>query len=147
MYLKAHELYKSGAIGELNLVEAWLDRNTAIGAWEYTIPPDASTTTCDWTQFQGGAPKHPWDPKRFFRWRNYRDYGEGVAGDLFVHLITGLHTVTASEGPKRIYATGGLRYWKDGRDVPDVMLATMDYPETDKNPAFNMVLRVNFKAA
>jgi predicted dehydrogenase len=146
MYLKAHELYKSGAIGKLNMVEAWLDRNTAIGAWQYTIPPDANTTTCDWTQFQGSAPKHAWDPKRFFRWRNYRDYGTGVAGDLFVHLITGLHTVTESIGPNRIYATGGLRYWKDGRDVPDVMLATMDYPETATNPAFNFVLRVNFKS-
>jgi predicted dehydrogenase len=146
MYQKAHELYKSGAIGKLNTVEAWLDRNTAIGAWQYTIPPDANTTTCDWNQFQGNAPKHDWDSKRFFRWRNYRDYGTGVAGDLFVHLITGLHTVTDSIGPNRIYATGGLRYWKDGRDVPDVMLATMDYPETDTNPAFNFVLRVNFKS-
>ncbi len=146
MYLKAHELYKSGAIGKLNMVEAWLDRNTAIGAWEYTIPPDANTTTCDWSQFQGSASKHDWDSKRFFRWRNYRDYGTGVAGDLFVHLITGLHTVTEAIGPNRIYATGGLRYWKDGRDVPDVMLATMDYPETDLHPGFNFVLRVNFKS-
>jgi predicted dehydrogenase len=146
MYQKAHELYKSGAIGKLNLVEAWLDRDTAIGAWQYSIPPDASTTTCDWNQFQGSAPKHDWDSKRFFRWRNYRDYGTGVAGDLFVHLITGLHTVTDSIGPNRIYATGGLRYWKDGRDVPDVMLATMDYPATDINPAFNFQLRVNFKS-
>jgi predicted dehydrogenase len=146
MYQKANELYKSGAIGKLNMVEAWLDRNTAMGAWEYTIPPNANTTTCDWTQFQGNAPKRAWDPKRFFRWRNYRDYGTGVAGDLFVHLITGLHTVTESIGPNRIYATGGLRYWKDGRDVPDVMLATMDYPETDAHPAFNFVLRVNFKS-
>ena len=146
MYQKAHELYKDGAIGKLNMVEAWLDRNTAIGAWQYTIPPDAGTRTCDWTTFQGNAPKHPWDPKRFFRWRNYRDYGTGVAGDLFVHLLTGLHTVTESIGPNRVYATGGLRYWKDGRDVPDVMLATMDYPETPQHPAFNLILRVNFKA-
>jgi predicted dehydrogenase len=146
MYQKARELFRSGAIGTLNMVEAWLDRNTAIGAWQYTIPPDASPTTCDWQQFQGSAPKLPWDPKRFFRWRNYRDYGTGVAGDLFVHLITGLHTVTESVGPTRIYATGGLRYWKDGRDVPDVMLATMDYPKTATLPAFNFVLRVNFKS-
>jgi hypothetical protein len=39
-----------------------------------------------------------------------------------------------------VYATGGLRYWKDGRDVPDVMLALLDYP------AFNLSLRVNFKS-
>jgi predicted dehydrogenase len=144
-YLKARELFQSNAIGKLNSVEAWLDRNTAIGAWEYSIPTDAGAATCDWKQFQGNAPKHPWDPARFFRWRNFRDYGTGVAGDLFVHLLTGLHTVTGSIGPTRIYATGGTRYWKD-RDVPDVMLATLDYPETDAHPAFNLLLRVNFKS-
>jgi predicted dehydrogenase len=146
-YTKARELYQQNAIGQLNSVEAWLDRNTAIGAWEYSIPTDASEQTCDWKQFQGNAAKHPWDPKRFFRWRNYRDYGTGVAGDLFVHLLTGLHTVTNSKGPQRIYATGGLRYWIDGRDVPDVMLATLDYPESDEHPAFNVMLRVNFKSS
>jgi hypothetical protein len=57
-----------------------------------------------------------------------------------VHLLTGLHVATGALGPKRVYATGGLRYWNDGRDVPDVMLATMDYPD------FNLVLRVNFKS-
>ena len=144
-YLKAKELFESKAIGELNFVEAWLDRNSALGAWEYSIPPDASTRTCDWDRFQGNAPKHSWDPSRFFRWRNYRDYGTGVAGDLFVHLLTGLHTVTNSFGPTRIYATGGTRYWTD-RDVPDVMLATLDYPETTAHPAFNLLLHVNFKS-
>jgi predicted dehydrogenase len=146
-YLKARELFQSNIIGELNSVEAWLDRNTAIGAWEYSIPLDADLKTCDWNQFQGNAPKHAWDPKRFFRWRNYRDYGTGVAGDLFVHLLTGLHTVTGSIGPNRVYASGGLRFWKDGRDVPDVMLATLDYPKRDAHPAFNVLLRVNFKSS
>jgi predicted dehydrogenase len=148
VYQKAAELYKQGVIGKLNSVEAWLDRNTAIGAWQYSIPLDANTKTCDWTQFQGNAPKHEWDPKRFFRWRNYRDYGTGVAGDLFVHLLTGLHTVTGSHGPERVYATGGLRFWNDGRDVPDVMLATLDYPAVESvHPAFNVLLRVNFKSS
>lgn len=146
MYQKARELYKQKAIGKLNMVEAWLDRNTAMGAWEYTIPLDATPHTCDWDRFLGSAPKRPFDAARFFRWRNFSDYGTGVAGDLFVHLLTGLHTVTGSEGPTRIYATGGKRYWMD-RDVPDVMLATMDYPETEAHPAFNLILRVNFKSS
>ena len=47
-------------------------------------------------------------------------------------------------GPTRIMSTGGLRYWKDGRDVPDIMLGMFDYPETQKHPAFNLSLRVNF---
>src|SRR5215831_19403117 len=140
VYLHAAELLKQGAIGKVNMVEAWLDRNSAMGAWQYSIPPDASPHTVDWDQFLGYAPKRPFDAVRFFRWRNYRDYGTGVAGDLFVHLITGLHTATGALGPKRVYSTGGLRYWKDGRDVPDVMLAMLDYPD------FNLALRVNFKS-
>lgn len=146
VYQKARELFQAKAIGQLNSVEAWLDRNTAIGAWEYSIPTDANTETCDWNQFQGSAPKHAWDPNRFFRWRNFRDYGTGVAGDLFVHLLTGIHTVTDSLGPDRVYATGGTRYW-GGRDVPDVMLATLDYSKSEAHPAFNVMLRVNFKSS
>ncbi len=145
-YQKAAQLFQQKAIGELNSIEAWLDRNSAIGAWEYSIPLDANTRTCDWDQFQGNAPKHAWDARRFFRWRNYRDYGTGVAGDLFVHLLTGIHTVTSSLGPTRVFATGGTRYWMD-RDVPDVMLATLDYPETEAHPAFNVLLRVDFKSS
>ncbi len=140
VYQKAQQLLAEGAIGKVNLVEAWLDRNTAIGAWQYSIPPDASPETVDWDRYVEPTVKRPFDAKRFFRWRNYRDYGTGVAGDLFVHLLTGLHVATGALGPKRVYATGGLRYWEDGRDVPDVMLAAMDYPD------FNLVLRVNFKS-
>src|SRR5271166_1725846 len=144
VYKKAQELFQSGAIGELNMVEAWWDRNSAIGAWQYSIPPDARPENVDWDRFLGRAPKVPFDPVRLFRWRNYQDYGTGVCGDLFVHLFSGLHFVTGAIGPTRVYATGGLRFWKDGRDVPDVMLGLYDYPKTAQHPAFNLALRVNF---
>lgn len=144
VYEKARELMQSGAIGQPNMVEAWWDRNSAIGAWQYSIPPDASPDNIDWDRFLGRAPKVPFEPVRLFRWRNYRDYGTGVAGDLFVHLFSGMHFVTGAIGPSRLYATGGLRFWKDGRDVPDVMLGLYDYPETARHPAFNLALRVNF---
>jgi predicted dehydrogenase len=146
VYQKARDLVQAGAIGRLTMVESWLDRNTALGAWQYTIPPDASPTTVDWDRFLGKAPKHPYDAVRFFRWRNYQDYGTGVAGDLFVHLLSGLHLVTGSIGPERILATGGLRYWDDGRDVPDVMLAMLDYGKQATHPDFTMSLRVNLKS-
>lgn len=146
VYQKAKQLVSSGAIGTLNMVEAFLDRDTAIGAWQYSIPGDASPGTVDWDRFLGSAPKRSFDATRFFRWRNYQDYGTGVAGDLFVHLLSGLHTVTGSIGPNRVMASGGLRYWKDGRDVPDVMLAMLDYPAQAAHPEFSLSLRVNFKS-
>src|SRR4051794_501828 len=145
VYQKAKELIERGAIGEVNLVEAWVDRNSAQGAWQYSIPPDASPATVDWDRFLGRAPKRPFEPLRLFRWRNYRDYGTGVGGDLFVHLFTGIHYILGANGPTRVYATGGIRYWKDGRDVPDVMLGLYDYPARGKFPAFNVTLRVDFK--
>jgi len=144
IYQKAKELLEQGAIGEPNMVEAWVDRNSAIGAWQYSIPPDASPSTIDWDRFLGRAPKIPFEPIRLFRWRNYRDYGTGVGGDLFVHLFTGIHFVLGAIGPTRVYTTGGLRFWKDGRDVPDVMLGLYDYPARGKFPAFNLSLRVDF---
>jgi len=144
VYSKAKEVYKSGAIGQLNCVEAFYDRQSALGAWEYTMPTDGSPETVDWDRYIEGMPKMPWDPKKFFWWRNYRDFGTGVAGDLFVHLLSGIHLMTDSLGPKIIFASGQTCYWKDGRDVPDIMTAIMQYPETKEHPSFQVMLRVNF---
>jgi predicted dehydrogenase len=139
IYEKAKELLASGAIGQLNMVTARWDRNSSLGAWNYTVPLDASTETCDWPRFEGTAPKIPFNAEHFFQWRKWKAYGSGVAGDLFVHLFSGTHFITGSHGPTRAMATGGLRFWKDGRDVPDVMLGLFDYRE-----GFNLSLRVNF---
>jgi predicted dehydrogenase len=145
IYEKARELISQGAIGAINSVEARYNRNSPIGAWQYTIPLDASPQTIDWDRFLGSAPKRPFDAIRFFRWRNYSDYGTAVAGDLFVHLLTGIHHATGSLGPNRIAGMGGQRYWKDGRDVYDFIMGLMDYPATDKHPAFTLALQCNFE--
>ena len=139
IYLKAKELLASGAIGQLNMVTAYWDRNSSMGAWNYTVPDDASTETCDWPRFLGTAPKIPFNAEHFFQWRKWNAYGSGVAGDLFVHLFSGTHFITGSKGPTRGMATGGLRFWKDGRDADDVVLGLFDYPE-----GFNLSVRVNF---
>jgi len=143
-YLKAKELYKAGEIGRLVCIEATYDRQSALGAWEYTLPTDASPKTIDWDRYIAGAPKQPYDEKKFFWWRNYKDFGTGMPGDLFVHLVTGIHYVTGSKGPSRIFSAGQLAYWKDGRDVPDVTTSIMDYAEKPEHPAFQVMLRVNF---
>lgn len=144
VFQKAHELYKSGEIGKLNMVNAVYDRQDALGAWEYTMPTDASPETVDWDRYIEGMKKIPYDPKKFFWWRNYREFGTGVAGDLFVHLLSGTHVITDSKGPEKIYASGQLCYWKDGRNVPDLMAGIMQYPETPEHSPFQLTLQVNF---
>jgi predicted dehydrogenase len=141
---KAKELLKAGAIGQLNYAEGFWARRGAVEVWEYPIPADASTQTVDWDTYISNTTKRPFDEKRFLRWRNYTDYGTGMCGDLFVHLFSSLHFITGSMGPEKIYAAGGLRFWHDGREVPDVLLGTFDYPQNQIHPGFNLSLRCNF---
>ena len=141
---KAKQLLKDGAIGQLNYAEGFWARHSPTGAWQYPIPADASPSNVDWETYISNTTKRPFDAARFFRWRNYLDYGTGMSGDLFVHLFSSLHFITNSFGPNKIYSSGGLRYWKDGREVPDVLLGTFDYPQTMVHPAFNLSLRCNF---
>lgn len=143
-YAKAKELLAAGEIGDLNMVNAIYDRQSSIGAWEYTIPSDASAETTDWERFIEATEKMPFDAKKFFWWRAFREVGTGVAGDLFIHLLSGTHFITNSKGPESIYSTGQLSYWKDGRNLPDVMSGVMQYPDCPEHPAFQLTLRVNF---
>ncbi|MGA8270399.1 MAG: Gfo/Idh/MocA family oxidoreductase, partial [Candidatus Sulfotelmatobacter sp.] len=142
VYEKARELYSSGALGDVFFIEGASDRNSASGAWVYPIPPDASEQTIDWNAFLGDAPKRPFDAARFFRWRCFSDYGEGLAGDLFVHLLSGIHFVSGTnEAAKRAQSSGGLFRWKDGRDFPDLIETLYDYPK------FRVVVRCNLNNA
>ncbi len=125
---KAREIVKSGALGKINMVRAVNYRNTAEGAWRYPIPPDASTQTVDWPRFVGSAPKIPWNPEHFFRWRCWWEYSGGVATDLFVHLITTLHEILDLTLPKNVVSNGGIYRWQDGRTVPDLMSSLYEYP-------------------
>ncbi len=129
LYAKAKEIYDSGKLGEVFSINAYWDRNSPSGAWVYPIPPDASEKNIDWNAFLGTAPKKPFDPVRFFRWRCFTDYGEGLGGDLFVHLISGIQFITGINEPaQRAQSSGGLFHFKDGREFPDLIETLYDYP-------------------
>ena len=140
---EAKKVLESGMIGELTFASAFCDRSTSNGAWNYSIPTDASPETVDFDTFLGYTPKVPFDAKRFFRWRNYSDYGTGAAGDLIVHLLTSVHVLTGSLGPNKIFSAGDLKYWKDGRDAYDVINALMTYPKSEQHESFQVTTRVN----
>src|SRR5213593_2648955 len=118
---KVKEMIAQGVLGDLTLVEGWNGRNDPTGAWEYPPPPDLSAQTLDWDTWQNDVPKRPFDANIFARWRCWKEYGTGVAGDLLVHLISGMMFMLGiNEPPKQASAVGGIRRWKDGRNMPDV---------------------------
>jgi predicted dehydrogenase len=143
-YAKAKELLAAGEIGKLNMVNAIYDRQSSIGAWQYTIPKDASALTTNWDKFIEATEKMAFDAKKFFWWRAFKEVGTGVAGDLFVHLLSGTHFIANSKGPETIFSTGQFSYWKDGRNLPDVMAGVMQYADTKEHNAFQLTLQVNF---
>jgi len=125
---KAKELLAQGVIGNLNLVEGSLGRNDPTGAWVYPPPPDLSLETMDWDTWQGTVPKRAFDPKIFARWRCWREYGTGVAGDLLVHLVSGMNFMLGwNAPPTRVMSAGGILRWDDGRNMPDVHATLFEY--------------------
>jgi len=137
VFAKAKELCERGMIGDVCLVEAFIGRNDPCGAWQYAVPPDLSPETLDWETWLGTAPKKPFNALHYTRWRCWQDYGEGIPGDLYVHLLTGIHDITGiTAPPRRAFSLGGLFRWKDGRDVPDALTTVYEYPQ------FNATIRV-----
>lgn len=138
LYAKAKEIWDSGRLGEVDTIEAAWDRNSDSGAWVYPVPPDANESTVDWNTWLGDAPKRPFDGRRFVSWRCYKDYGAGLPGDLFVHLISGIHYITGVDAPAtRAFSTGGIYHYKDGREFGDLQWTMYDYPK------FQVVVRCN----
>jgi predicted dehydrogenase len=138
LYAKAKEIWDSGKLGMVDTIQAAWDRNTDGGAFVHPVPPDASPQTIDWDTWLDGAPPRPFDLGRFFSWRRFRDYGAGLAGDLFVHLLSGIHFVTGTnQAAERAYSSGGIYYYNDGREFPDLLWTLYDYPK------FKVILRCN----
>ena len=125
---KAKEMIAQGMLGDLMLVEGWLGRNSPTGAWQYPPPLDLSPQNLDWDTWQGTVPKRSFNPLVFARWRCWKEYGTGVAGDLLVHLVSGMiFMLGVNEPPAKASAIGGIRHWKDGRNMPDVQAVLYQY--------------------
>lgn len=123
------EWIRAGRLGQVTMIRAEYNRNSAGGAWIYPIPRDASPSTVDWDAFLGPAPRRDFDLERFFRWRCFTDYSGGIATDLFVHACTTVHYVMGVAMPAEVLAMGDLDRWKEGREVPDTLNALLRYKE------------------
>ena len=126
---KAKELVAQGVLGDLMLVEGSLGRNDPTGAWAYPPPPDLSPQTLDWDTWQGDVPKRAVRSAASSRaGAAGRNTAPGVAGDLLVHLVSGMmYILGINEPPTRAMALGGILRFKDGRNMPDVHASLFDY--------------------
>jgi predicted dehydrogenase len=103
LYQVAVEMVRKGALGKLMFVRAQWHRN---GNWRRPVP----------------------DPKfeRLLNWRMYKEYSAGLMGELASHQIDVANWAFGSE-PVSVFATGGIDYWKDGRETCDNVEAIYEY--------------------
>jgi predicted dehydrogenase len=145
LYSMARDIVTKGVLGKVTLIQTFSNRNTANGAWVYAIPPEAGPHNIDWPQFIGNAPKRSFDLDRFFRWRKYWDYGTGLLGDLFSHEWDGVDLVMGGLGmPATAVASGGVYFWKEKREVPDVLQVVYEYPQKDLTLVYNATQASSF---
>lgn len=133
LFKNAGDMIRAGRIGQVTFIEGWWNRNFSKSspdpAWLYEIPTDADEETCNWEAFLGTAPTVDFDLKRYFQWRCYWDYSNGIGSDLMVHQIDAINTVMNTGMPKSVIASGGIYRWKDHRETPDVWSAVLEYNE------------------
>jgi predicted dehydrogenase len=141
-YWKARAAIAAGRIGKVTWAHASYNRNARICLFNehQAIDPAAGPDKdgddyVDWNMWLGHewglAPKIPWNPEHFFRFRKYWPYNGGIATDLLYHKLAPLLIAIAGpngEYPSRVNANGGLYVEKDGRDIPDVFMLTADFP-------------------
>lgn len=125
----ARAAIQAGVLGKLLWSQTSRSRNSREAPWNYRIEPEGTPQNIDWERFQGPAPKRPFDPQRFFRWRRYWEYSGGIATDLYVHHLTPLVKITGPEFPTRVVAAGGNWHVPpEVMEVPDTFIMAVDYP-------------------
>jgi predicted dehydrogenase len=141
---KAREIYRSGELGKVPVIRMFIDRTSPWPEWKFfqdymvqDMPKDAGPETIDWERFTANASKRPFDAERFFLWRKWWEYGNGIAGDLMSHLWDSVNMVAGMGIPETAVTQGGNYFWKDGRDVPDMWHVLFDYPKQELAVTFN----------
>ncbi|MGH9720221.1 MAG: Gfo/Idh/MocA family protein [Bryobacteraceae bacterium] len=129
-YETANRYIREGALGKVVIAQIDYSRNHAGDFW--TRKPDDGVKpggNLDWKAWLGPAPKRPYDPDRFFSWRRYWDYSNGIASDLFIHRVTRMIKAIGLTFPERACASGGKYEFKDSpAEIPDTLNILLQYP-------------------
>ena len=140
-HMKAKEICDKNILGPITLVEVTTNRNDPVGAWVYRVHEEASPRTIDWEQFEAASPNPTeFSGERFFRWRCWFDYGTGLAGDLLSHEYDAVNQILDLGIPHSAVASGGVYFYKDGRDVPDTFQVVYEYPDRDLTLVYSATL-------
>src|SRR5215813_12353217 len=126
----AKQWLRDGLVGKITSVECWMSRNTprGKGQWVREIPSDCNEANVRWDAFLNGRPRRPFDANQFINWRLFWDYSGGNVTENMVHQIAFVMRALDLPLPTSAYMSGGVFSEKDGREVPDTIAVTLDFP-------------------
>jgi predicted dehydrogenase len=126
----ARKWYQAGLLGKVTMVESWMSRNTphGHGQWYRAIPADCNPQHVNWDLFLVNRPKTAFDANKYMNWRLFWEFSGGNVTENMVHQIAWIMTAMNLPVPDAADMMGGVYSEKDGRQVPDTIAVTFEFP-------------------
>jgi predicted dehydrogenase len=145
IFQQAKDIIKKDILGKITLVETTTNRNTSDGAWIRHLdkngnPKPGDEKSIDWEQWIGPAPKAPFSIDRYYNWTKFFDYDIGLLGQLFTHEYDAVNQLLRIGIPKSVVSSGGIYYWKDNREIPDLLHCVFEYPDRELTLLYSATL-------
>ena len=122
------KIVDSGMLGKIGHVEAccYFHMRANGNPSEQPVPGHL-----DYEMWTGPAPLRPYDGLPHKRWwRTFTEYGNGIVGDMCVHMFDTARWMLGLGWPKRIHSAGGIYVQKEGKsNISDTQVATFEYPD------------------
>ncbi|EKB48589.1 Gfo/Idh/MocA family oxidoreductase [Cecembia lonarensis] len=122
------EILESGKLGKISHVEICCYYHMrANGNPDEEPVPDF----LDYDMWTGPAPLRPYDGLPHIRWwRTFMEYGNGITGDMCVHMLDTVRWLLGLGWPKKITSSGGIFVQKEGKsNISDTQTAIFEYDE------------------
>ncbi|MCX6615607.1 MAG: Gfo/Idh/MocA family oxidoreductase [Acidobacteria bacterium] len=124
-YQQARQMMREGIIGEVKHVDIrW---NVMSTRWRRADVNEVEEKDTDWKRFLMYRPARPFDKHLYMEWRLYRDFSSGIPDQWLSHQLDVVHWFTGDVHPLSCMASGGVYYWKDGRENEDTITVVYEY--------------------
>jgi predicted dehydrogenase len=123
---EAYDFVKAGNLGKIAYAKAYCYYHMRSNLNK----PDADPPkTFDYEMWTGPAPMRPYNPELHPRtWRSYMEYGNGLVGDMCVHMLDTMRWILGVGYPRSVYSTGGIFVDKGGKaNITDTQTVTFNY--------------------
>ena len=122
------QIVKTGRLGKVGLVEVYCYYHMRATENPPDIAPPASL---DWEFYTGPAPMRPYNKLVHPRgWRAFMEYGNGIMGDMCIHMLDMVRWMMDLGMPTRVSSTGGIFVDKASKaNITDSQTATFEFPD------------------